>query len=180
MLALTHLVFALVLISAFRLDRNNAFAVLLFGVLIDLDHTFGLVEFIAREGVTNTLDYKAAMASNIQWKSMFHSPEAVVLIAPLSISYRYAVPFMAWAAHLTMDYVQINYLGVMSGLEFLLLGLLAVTLLYSELRARRNDVPNTGVRELLEWEAGRLTKWISQLPGVRSVIRFLGPRSASS
>jgi hypothetical protein len=180
MLALTHLVFALVLISAFRLDRNHAFAVLLFGVLIDLDHTFGLVEFVAQEGLANSLDYKAAMASNIQWKSMFHSPEAVVLVAPLSISYRYAVPFMAWTAHLTMDYVQINYLGVMSGIEFLFLGLLLVALLYLELRARRNEVPETTVRELLEWEVGRLAAWFGQLPGVRLVIRFLGPRSASS
>jgi hypothetical protein len=95
MLALTHLVFALVLISVFKLDRSNAFAVLLFGVLIDLDHTFGLVEFVVREGVSHSLDYKAAMASDIQWKSMFHSPEAAVLIFPLSLSYRYAVPFIA-------------------------------------------------------------------------------------
>jgi hypothetical protein len=42
MLGITHLVFAILLISFFRLDRTQAFAVLMFGVLIDLDHTFRL------------------------------------------------------------------------------------------------------------------------------------------
>jgi hypothetical protein len=181
MLALTHLVFALVLISVFRLDRNNAFAVLLFGVLIDLDHTFGLIEYAAREGLSSSLvDYKAAMASNIQWKSMFHSPEAAVLILPLSINYRYAVPFMAWGAHLAMDYVQMNYLGVMSGVEFLFLGLLLVSLLCLELRDRRRTVPGTSVRSLLRWEAERVIGWVHELPGVRSIRKILGPRGTSS
>lgn len=181
MLAVTHLVFALVLISVFRLDRNTAFAVLLFGVLIDLDHTFGLVEYAARQGLSTSLvDYKAAMASNIQWKSMFHSPEAAVLILPLSMNYKYGTPFMAWAAHLTMDYVQINYLGVMSGAEFLFLGLLLLTLLCLELRERRTTVPGTTVRGLMAWEAGRIGSWMVQLPVVRSIRRFLGPRGTAS
>jgi len=180
MLALTHLVFCLILITVFRLDRNNAFAVLLFGVVIDLDHTFGLVEFVAREGLSNSLDYKAAMASNIQWKSMFHSPEAALLVIPLSASYRYALPFFAWGAHLTMDYVQINYLGVMSGIEFLLLGLMLIGLLCLELRDRRAVVPGTTVRGLLVWEAQRIGVWFSGLPGFRAIIRYLGPRGTSS
>ncbi len=181
MLAVTHLVFALVLISAFRLDRNEAFAVILFGVLVDLDHTFGLVEYVAREGLSASLiDYKAAMATNIQWKSIFHSPEAAVMIGPLSMNYKYGLPFIAWSAHLAMDYVQINYLGVMSGAEFIFLGLLLVILLCLELRERRKFVPGTSVRGLLEWEADRIRAWACELPGIRTFTRFLGSRGTAS
>lgn len=180
MLALTHLVFALLLISAFRLDRSSAFAVLLFGVLIDLDHTFGLVEFVAREGLSHSLDYKAAMASNIQWKSMFHSPEAALLVMPLSASYRYGIPFVAWAAHITMDYVQINYLGVMSGVEFLFLGLLLVALICCEIREMRKNVPGASFSDMLAWEAERTRTWFGELPVLGGVIRFLGPRESLS
>ncbi|MDW5562655.1 MAG: hypothetical protein SA339_05455 [Methanomassiliicoccus sp.] len=180
MLAVTHLALALVLISLFRLDRNNAFAVLLFGVFIDLDHTFGMVEFVAREGISHSMDYKAAMATNIQWKSMFHSPEAVVLIGPLSISYKYALPFVAWGAHLAMDYAQMNYLGVMSIPEFLFLGLLVVALVGLELRERRRTVPGTTLNGLLLWEAQRLKVWASELPGVSSFRKLIGPLRTSS
>jgi hypothetical protein len=46
MLGITHLVFALLLIRLLWLDRAHAFAVLMFGVLIDHDHTFALVQFL--------------------------------------------------------------------------------------------------------------------------------------
>ena len=180
MLALTHLVFALLLISVFRLDRSNAFAVLLFGVLIDLDHTFGFVEFLAREGLSNSLDYKAAMASNIQWKSMFHSPEAALLIMPLSVNYRYGIPFVAWAAHIAMDHVQINYLGVMSSIEFLFLGMLLAALACSEIRGMRKNVPSASFSDMLAWEADRTRTWFGELPVLGSLIRYLGPRESLS
>ena len=55
MIALTHLVLALLLIKFFGLDRNAAFATLLFGVFIDLDHLFGVFDFLVKGGLGRTL-----------------------------------------------------------------------------------------------------------------------------
>ncbi|MBI0584151.1 MAG: hypothetical protein ISF22_07980 [Methanomassiliicoccus sp.] len=162
------------------MDRNQAFAVLLFGVFIDLDHAFGLVEFVSQEGLRNSFSIDAALASNIQWKSLFHSPEAALLVAPVAVSYRLAAPLIAWAAHLAMDYVQQNMLGIMSGPEFLFLGLLLAVLFYSELRLRRHDVPDTKVRGFLIWERDRIALWAGDLPGIRSIRRRIIARGTSS
>ena len=179
MLGITHLVFAILLISIFRLDRTQAFAVLMFGVLIDLDHTFGLVQFVGQEGWRGALDINAALASNIQWKSLMHSPEAIFLVAPVAASFRLALPLVAWAAHLLMDYVQISYLGVMSGVEFLFLGALLLVLLTVELRERRLHAPGITVRGLLVWEVVRVGTWVGDLPIIWQVRMRLGPRGTA-
>jgi hypothetical protein len=132
MIAIVHLLVALVLIKAFRLDRTEAFAVLLFGVLIDLDHVFALVDFWSMAGMSGALDYQAAMATDLEWKSLFHSPAAAIIIGPACAGFRMATPGLAWGLHLALDWVQIEYLGVLSAVEMALLVALVVALICME------------------------------------------------
>jgi len=134
MIALAHLLVVLVLIKLFRLDRTEAFAALLFGVFIDLDHIFGMVDFVKAQGVTGALDLEAALSSDIQWKSLLHNPIAAMIIAPASVGFRNAVPLLAWGLHLAMDWVQIEVLGVLSAPEMVLIAALVGALVLMEKR----------------------------------------------
>lgn len=179
MIAITHLVFALLLLSWVHPDRNEAFAVLLFGVFIDIDHLIGMVQFVDEVGWTNSLDYRAAMASDIQWKSLFHSAESILLVGPVALGFRFMLPLMAWGAHLVLDYMQINYLGVMSGAELVLLLGMTIMLLYRELNERRLVVPGMKLPQLLTWETGRLMYWIAPRPILTFFKRMIGPLRTS-
>jgi hypothetical protein len=180
MLALTHLILALLLIRAFGLDRNAAFATLLFGVFIDLDHLFGMVDFLAREGWSNALNVQAALSSDIQWKSLLHSPEGALFVAPVLLVSRMAVPLLAWGLHLVMDHVQIYYLGICSPIEILLLVAMGFALLYIENRSYREMAEAPSLKGLFRWEAARISLYVETLPIVRSLRRWRGPRGTSS
>ena len=142
MIAVVHLLVVLLLCKIFRLDRTEAFAALMFGFLIDLDHVFAMVDFVNIQGVSGALDYQAAMASDLEWKSLFHSPVAAFIIGPLSAGFRMAVPALAWGLHLGMDWLQIEYLGVLSAVELVLLIALIAALLYLE----KHELDSTGER----------------------------------
>lgn len=142
MIAIVHLLVVLVLCKVFKLDRTEAFAALLFGVLIDLDHVFALVDFLKVQGMSGALDYQAAMASDLEWKSMLHSPAAAIIIGPACMGFRMAIPALAWGLHLVLDWVQIEYLGVLSAVEMVLLVTLVVALIVLE----RSDLDSDGKR----------------------------------
>jgi len=139
MIAIVHLLVVFVLIKAFHLDRVEALVALLFGVFIDIDHIFGMVDFIKVQGFTGAFDLNAALSSDIQWKSLLHSPIAATIIAPISIGFRMAVPILAWGLHLMMDYVQTEYLGVLSVTEMTLMVGLIIALLALEKRELASD-----------------------------------------
>ncbi|NLI74382.1 MAG: hypothetical protein GX369_06400 [Euryarchaeota archaeon] len=134
MIALAHLLVALVICKFFNLDRTESFAVLLFGVFIDLDHTFAMIDFIRIQGFSGALDYQAAMASDLEWKSLLHNPVAIAIIGPASAGFRMCLPAFAWGLHLIMDWVQIEYLGVLSMTEIVLMVALVVILISLEKR----------------------------------------------
>jgi hypothetical protein len=180
MIALTHLVLALLLIRFFGLDRNAAFATLMFGVFIDLDHLFGVVEFIIKDGWGNALNINAALASDIQWKSLLHSPEGIVFVAPVVLTSRWMIPLVAWGLHLVMDYVQIHYLGIFSPTEVVLLVVLSAGLLHLEYQDYRAGTTTGSFRKFLDWEVARLVEFASDLPGVGRLRKWRGPRGTSS
>ncbi len=180
MIALTHLVLAVLLIRFFGLDRNAAFATLLFGVFIDFDHLFGMVDFLMREGWSNALNVNAALASDIQWKSLLHSPEGILFVAPVVLISRWMIPLLAWGLHLTMDYVQIYYLGIFSPFEIGLLIALTLGLLHLERQDYLGETGNTSLRTFMDWEVARLTTFASGLPVVSHIRRWRGPRGTSS
>lgn len=108
------------------------------------------------------------------------SPEAFFLMAPIAAGYRLAVPLMTWTAHLLMDYIQISFLGVMSGTEFFFLGALIIVLFWVELREIWSHAPGATVRDLLFWEAYRLDNWAGEQPILWRVSRRLGPRGSGT
>jgi hypothetical protein len=180
MIALTHLVLALLLIKFFGLDRNAAFATLLFGVFIDLDHLFGVFDFLMRDGWANALNINAAMASNIQWKSLLHSPEGILFVAPVVLMSRWTIPLVAWGLHLLMDYVQINYLGIFSPFEMVLLAALSIGLLHLERQDYLAETGNASYRRFLDWEVAKLVTFASGLPVISQIRRWRGPQGTSS
>jgi len=128
MLSITHLVVSLLLIQLMNLDRNDAFIALVFGVFIDLDHLFGLKQFADTKGIAALLDYDTLMEPGGQWKSMFHNPVAVGIVAPLSLGFRLAIPVLFWGIHLAMDFAEDTMLGLFSAPEAMLLAMSALAL----------------------------------------------------
>lgn len=177
MIAIVHLLVVLVLCKLFKLDRTEAFAALLFGFLIDLDHAFAMFDFVKMQGITGALDYQAAMASDLEWKSMFHNPAAIVLIGPAAIGFRMAVPVLAWGLHIAMDWLQIEYLGVLSLPEMLLFIILLAALVYLEKReldsTGRQHTHLQAVQSLIQQggeELFRLFKPIRSFLGLRGTL----------
>ncbi len=169
MLALTHLLLVLLLISWFGLDRKVAFSTILFGVLIDIDHIIGIVEFVGQQGWGNVLNIQAALESDIQWKSLLHSPEGIMFVAPVVLSSRMVIPLVAWSLHLVMDHVQVHYLGIMSPVELLIMALLALCLLLID-RSRYVALGGrTSMRPFFIWESQRAVHQIRSLPLLRRI-----------
>lgn len=180
MLAVTHLLLVLLLICWFELDQRAAFATLLFGVFIDVDHIFGMMEFVIQQGWENSLNVQAALSSDIQWKSLLHSPEGILFVAPVVLASRMVLPLVAWALHLLMDHVQINYLGIASPLEFLLIFLFMMGLLHLD---RTRFVALGGapaVKTFLRWEVHRALWTVRSLPLIRGIRRKKGPQETLS
>ena len=135
MLSITHIVVTLLLIQIMNLDRNDAFVAMLFGVFIDLDHLFGLVNYTHVNGVASVFDFHTMLNPGGSWKSILHAPIAAAVVVPLSFAFRLAVPLIFWSAHLLMDNLGQNFLGNFSSLEaglLLFTGLGLVTLRYGK------------------------------------------------
>ncbi|MBN1677615.1 MAG: hypothetical protein JW880_03670 [Candidatus Thermoplasmatota archaeon] len=161
MLSITHLVVSLLLIQLLGLDRNDAFIALVFGVFIDLDHLFGLRQYTEARGMAALLDFDSLMNPGGQWKSMFHSPMAVGIIAPLSLGSRLGIPILFWGVHLLMDFAEDAYLGLFSAPEAMLLALTGLALV--SIRYARSIESETAM--------GLLTYLRSEFSGLRNVLR---------
>jgi hypothetical protein len=107
----------------------------MFGVFIDLDHLLGLGDYAKSNGIKALLHFDNLTNPGGHWKSLFHNPVSIAVVAPLSIASRLMVPLLFWGVHIAMDFVQENYLGVLSAPEavFLALATLAlVTIRYAD------------------------------------------------
>jgi hypothetical protein len=175
MLAITHLLFVMILIGWFGLDRKAAFATLLFGVLIDIDHVLGMAEFVAKDGLENSLNLQAALSSDVQWKSLLHSPQAVLFVAPVVLGFRMVLPLIAWGAHLLMDQVQMSYLGICSPVEMVLMGTMAMVLLQMRRRDYSAITGDTSLKGLFLHEAEKMLTLVGSIPLLRSVKKWIVP-----
>ena len=128
MIAITHIVVSLLLIQLLTLDRNDAFVALLFGVFIDIDHLLGLAEYLKANGIRAVFDLDRMMDPGGQWKSLFHNPVALMVVGPISVASRLAIPVIFWGVHIAMDFVEDTYLGVLSAPEAIFLGITALGL----------------------------------------------------
>ncbi len=130
MLAITHLAVSLLLIQLLSLDRNDAFVALMFGVIIDVDHLFGLNSYAKTNGIASIFDLKSLMNADGQWKSLLHSPISIMIVGPISTASRIAVPLIFWGIHISMDWLEDSLLGVFSGPELILMACASGTLLW--------------------------------------------------
>ncbi|MGD1061310.1 MAG: hypothetical protein ABR879_07610 [Methanomassiliicoccales archaeon] len=172
MLATTHLLAILLIIVVLNLDRYEAAIVLTFGVFIDLDHLIAYPQYVAQAGWSNALNPDAAMASGVAWKSILHDPVFSVVVGPLSVGFRYMLPFLAWGLHLTMDWVQMDYLGVASPIEMVLALALLAALTRLEYQNYRAAVPDDApAKDFLIWERGKVIGLVQG--SARAVIRHV-------
>ncbi len=171
MLAITHILVVILLIKLLKLDKNEAFAAMLFGVFIDLDHIFGMPEFIRQEGVSNTFNVAAALSSEVQWKSIIHQPVAALVVIPLSMTFKWAAPLIAWGSHIIMDWVQMTYLGTASLAEAAFFIVLAALIILMEVGCYREESRERTRRDSFSsWERKRaehFIKWMIPLPRPR-------------
>jgi hypothetical protein len=178
MLAIAHILVCLIIIRVFSLDRNEALAVLMLGVFIDLDHLFGMAEYVTQDNGAELLSVHHAMASDIEWKSMLHQPVALIIVLPMALLFTYALPLLSWALHLLMDYVQTYYLGVASLPEMALTVTLVGILIMDEVSLCRHITHSpVTIRTFLAWELGRVTKearnWLPARTKKRPVDSYL-------
>jgi len=166
MLAITHLVVSLVLIQVLMLDRNDSFVALTFGVLIDIDHLFGLKEYVGANGVASVLDFDSLMVADGQWKSMLHTPAAVMIVGPVATASRLALPLVFWGVHITMDYIEDAFLGVFSAFEMAFLCGASITLVWLSFKTHRMSYPGRSLVGFLRHEWTRFTRPLGRLrPG---------------
>ncbi len=134
MLAITHFLVVILLVYLLKLDRNEILAVMLFGVFIDVDHLLAIPDFVSQNGVSNLTNTESLLNADVQWKSALHSPMAILVVAPAAVAFRLALPLVAWGTHVAMDTIQIEYLGIASLAEILLLGILILAFALLEFR----------------------------------------------
>ena len=166
MLAVTHLIVSLLLITVLNLDKNDSFVALLFGVFIDVDHLLGLKDYVAANGLASLLDLDSLMQPEGQWKSLFHNPVAVMVVGPVSTGSRLAVPLLFWGAHMVMDHFEDAVLGLFSVWEMALLAgsFLALTSVAFRRYAAAN--PGCGFGDFVGHIAHRVPRPWRSLSGV--------------
>jgi hypothetical protein len=183
MLATTHLAVALLLIMALNLNRTEALVALTFGVFIDFDHLFGLGSYVRAEGAAGIVDVSGMMGSDMQWKSVLHSPVALGLFVPMSDSFRFFIPMIFWGAHISLDYIQQNFLGIGSAAEMILFFSVVAVLIF--MRSRNSNTPIRSTRDLPRFvyrEIGTMTGiFISESKSaVTNIARKIAIRSGRS
>lgn len=173
MLAVTHLVVSLLLISLLNLDRNDTFVALLFGVFIDVDHLLGLKGYVDAHGVGGVLDIDSLVSADGQWKSLLHSPVAAMVVGPVASASRLGLPLLFWGIHISMDYAEDTLLGLFSAAEAALLSASASALVLLAFRSFLIANPGCGVREFAGHVMDRASRPLRGLSG--AVARALGP-----
>jgi hypothetical protein len=86
---------------------------------------------------------------------------AILVVAPLSASFRFAIPLLAWGIHIAMDAIQIEYLGVASVVEILfMLGLLGILLIIEIRNFQIYQIGRkTNVSGFFSWELEKMTSF---------------------
>lgn len=163
MLAITHLAVSVLLIYLLTLDRNDRFVALMFGVFIDVDHLFGLKAYVSANGIAGVLDFDSLMQADGQWKSMLHSPVAVMVVGPVATASRLALPLLFWGVHITMDYAEDAFLGLFSAWEMMLLAGSVSALVVLSYRKARTAEPSLRFSRFLALECSWLVSPVARI-----------------
>jgi hypothetical protein len=107
MLTTTHLAVALFVGMLMRLNRDEWFIAIMFGVIVDADHLFALPRYIEANGWGAILRQTWDDGSGLPWRSWFHHPMSAIVVGHLSEGWRFLLPLPFWAIHLGMDWLQL-------------------------------------------------------------------------
>lgn len=166
MLITTHIAVTILLCLALRLDREEWFVAMMFGVMIDMDHLFAAPGYVSRNGWGALLRPTWDDGSGLPWKSQLHYPVGAFVVAPLSIGWRYFIPALFWSTHLGLDYIQSAALqwSLLTETAVMTSACVGIVLvLYSSWKDAR---PEGDFRQFLEAVELRLSKCGSSIRGV--------------
>ncbi len=90
-----------------NLDRQEWFAAITFGVVIDADHLFALPRYVSDNGAGAILSPTWDDGSGLPWKSSFHHPEGAFVVGYLAIGWRFLIPLLFWGSHVAIDEFQL-------------------------------------------------------------------------
>lgn len=108
MLTPTHLMVVVLAAMIMRLNRDEWFIALMFGVVVDADHLFALPRYVSDNGWDAVLRQTWDDGSGLPWKSWFHYPVSAIVVGHLSLGWRFALPLAFWSTHLGMDWLQLQ------------------------------------------------------------------------
>jgi hypothetical protein len=117
MLTPTHLMVVVLAAMVLRLNRDEWFVALMFGVVIDADHLFAMPRYVSDNGWDALLRQSWDDGSGLPWKSWFHYPVSALVVGYLSVGWRLALPLAFWSAHLGMDWLQLQLAGYNTAAE---------------------------------------------------------------
>ena len=89
------------------MNREEWFAALTFGVIIDADHLFAVPRYVSDNGAAAILSPTWDDGSGLPWKSSFHHPEGAFVVGYLAIGWRLFLPLLFWGTHLVIDELQL-------------------------------------------------------------------------
>lgn len=108
MMVQSHFLAAVLLgliISRWRAFTPRDWALALgFSVAIDLDHVLQFPAYLATHG-TAGLTPATMLHWGHAWQGIMHSPWALVLVVPITVYYKSALPVVFWGLHMVQDYV---------------------------------------------------------------------------
>ena len=102
---------------ALRLDRNEWFIALLFGIALDLDHLFAAPRYVTANGWGAILRPTWDDGSGIPWRSLLHEPVGAFVVMPLAVGWRFMLPLLFWSAHVGIDNLQNATLAYSAAVE---------------------------------------------------------------
>ncbi len=117
MLLTTHIAVTILFCILLNFDQREWFMAFVFGVMLDIDHLFGLEGYVSRNGWGAVMNQSWDDGSGMPWKSLLQRPVGAFVVLPLSAGWRYLLPFTFWGMHVGLDYLQ-NSTGYLStGIE---------------------------------------------------------------
>jgi hypothetical protein len=117
MLLTTHIAVTIFFCLFLNLDRNEWFMAFVFGVMLDIDHLFGLEGYVSRNGWGAVLHQSWDDGSGMPWKSLLQRPVGAFVVVPLAAGWRYLIPLTFWTMHMGMDWLQLNTGYLSTGIE---------------------------------------------------------------
>jgi len=117
MLITTHIAVTIFFCLLLNLDQREWFMAFVFGVMLDIDHLFGLEGYVSRNGWGAVLHQSWDDGSGMPWKSLLQRPVGAFVVMPLSTGWRYLIPLPFWAMHVGLDYLQIGAGYFSTGIE---------------------------------------------------------------